>query len=151
VHLFEQEHDILSYVQDLGVPMPKLFLSLSEFVLNMELKDALAKDPADTVKAGDILADLNSIQAKLDAAGAEKLLTKKLAAFTDSFAADIYQTERAAKLVNFLSFTEMLSLPVKLYRAQNIVFGKVGEMPKNLRENPLIKTLCKKLNLNLNS
>jgi alpha-amylase/alpha-mannosidase (GH57 family) len=149
LYIFEQEHDILNYVQELGVPMPKLFLSLSEFALNMELKDLISRDNPDTVKIGGIIGNLKNMSANIETRGLENILTKKLNALVDIFASDVYQLERAAKLIDLLSFCETFSLPIKLYRAQNIVFIKVSEMPQNVRQNPLIKTLCRKLNLDL--
>ena len=147
--IFEREHTVLNYIQSIGQPMPKLFLSLSEFVLNFELKEELIKDPINTVKVGEIISNLARASAKPDEQSLQRLLTKKLDLLTDSFAADPLDLGRVSKLIEFLSFLEMFSLPANQYRAQNIVFKNVSEMQKENRQHQLIKILCKKLNLNL--
>jgi len=149
VNIFEQEHDILTHIRHIGLPMPKLFLNLSEFVLNMELKDLLQGEHYDTVKTGKIINDLNQITAKIDTASIERTLTKKLDGLIDNFALDPMQPDRISKLIDFLNFAETFNLPLKLYRAQNIVYKKTHEMPPQAAQNELIKILCKKLNLNL--
>lgn len=148
--IFERERTVLNYIQSIGQPMPKLFLTLSEFVLNFELKEELLKDPVDTVKVGEIISRLNSASAKPDASGLERLLTKKLNLLIRAFEADPLDLARVSKLIEFLSFLEMFSLPADLYRAQNIVFKQVSQMQRANQEHQLIKILCKKLNLNLN-
>lgn len=149
VTMFEQEHTVLGYIQNVGIPMPKLFLNLSEFVLNFELKDQLMREPLDTVKIGRIISDINQTSAKLDENSIQRRLTKKLNVLTDSFALDPLDLMRVSRLIEFLSFMEMFSLPALMYRAQNIVFSAVTKMPEQNRQNQLIKILCKKLNINL--
>jgi len=147
--IFERERNVLNYIQSIGQPMPKLFLTLSEFVLNFELKDELMKDPINTVKVGEIISELARTSAKTDNEGLETILTKKLNSLVNSFAADPLDLNKISRLIEFLSFLEMFSLPANLYRAQNTVFERVSKMQEANKKHELVKILCKKLNLNL--
>ena len=69
----------------------------------------------------------------------------------DNFVNDFSDLERISKIADFLGFVQMHNLPVKLYRAQNIVFTKYKLMPENLKKHQMVQTLCARLNLNLNN
>ena len=149
INVFEKEHAVLGYIRDVGLHMPKLFLGLSEFALNFELKEELQKEPLNKEKIGKILNLVQQNNASLEVSSIENILTKRLDLLLDSFVNDFSDLERVSVMVDFLGFVQMHNLPIKLYRAQNIVFTKYKLMPETLQKHQLIQTLCAKLNLNL--
>ncbi len=148
LNIFEQEHTVLEYIRSVGMPMPKLFLSLSEFVLNFELKEELHKEPVDVPLVGRHLTDLKQVNGKLDEESLKYQLTKRLGNLCEDLTRDAFDLQRATKIIDFLSMTETYALPVDLYRAQEIIFKLLKKIPAN-QKCPLFDTLCKKLNLNL--
>ena len=149
INVFEKEHAVLGYIRDVGLHMPKLFLGLSEFALNFELKEELQKEPLNKEKVATILNLLQQNKASIETSSVENILTKRLDLLLNNFINDFSDLERVSVIIDFLSFVQMYNLPVKLYRAQNIVFAKYKLMPENLQKHQLIQTLCAKLNLNL--
>lgn len=149
INVFEKEHAVLGYIRDVGLHMPKLFLGLSEFALNFELKEELQKDPLNTEKITKILSLLEQNKASLETDSIERILTKRLDSLLNNFVNDFSDLERVSRITDFLGFVQMCNLPIKLYRAQNVVFSKYQLMPENLKKNQLIQTLCARLNLNL--
>jgi hypothetical protein len=149
VTLFEQERAVLSQVQNIGLPMPKLFLNLSEFVINAELKEEFLKTPLKEPRVEELLGRLKNISGKLDGQSVKYLLTKKLDALAAAYAADPLDLHRAGKMVDLLGFARAHDLPLTLYNAQNVVFKTDRTLPAAVKESPVVKVLRDKLDLNL--
>ncbi len=149
VDMFQKEHTVMGYLQHVGLPMPKLFLNLSEFVLNFELKEELQKDTPDAVRIGYILGDIKDSGAKVDAQSVERVTTKKLNILTDILVKDTMNLANVSKLSEYLGFLDSFALPVNKYRTQNLIFKQLSEAAPALKQHQLCQILCKRLNINL--
>jgi alpha-amylase/alpha-mannosidase (GH57 family) len=149
VNIFKQESSFFAYFRKVNFAMPPLILNVAEVVLNAELKEEVLKDVLEEKKINDIKANLKSIGAGIYEEMIKHLLSKKLAVLVSDYADDTANLEKAAKINAMLSAVENAALPVDMYKPGNIIFHTTENMPQELKNNDVIKTLCGKLNLNL--
>jgi len=117
--VFRHHGPLMRYVKSLGTPLPKAFAAAAEFVLNLDLRRAVADPAADPEEVERLLAERAALGVDLDVKGLSYALENSLELLVERLREDPRDLEllRRAEAAAVLALTPPFT--VDLGRAQN--------------------------------
>lgn len=121
--IYERYASITQATEKLGMPLPKPFLSAAEFVLNMDIMDLLESAQLDLDKLRKLANDINRFSISLDKSTLAYISSNKINTLMGQFFKNPEDLLLLEQIVGILRGTEILSLDINLWKAQNIYFS----------------------------
>ena len=143
--IYQPHAQLMRFLIDLGVPVPKSFQTAAEITLNDELLQALQNPSLDKEVILDLLKEAASVRVALDVPTLEYAMRKRVEAAAAAFASEPDKIEAAEQLQALLEFIERLPFPVNLWGTQNLAYNAILAAQQKWRseeqkENPEAKT-----------
>ena len=129
--IYENNYTIMNFLQNLHIPVPKLFTMAAEHVLNMDIKRAF-EDDADTERLEGLIAEVQKWGIEIDAPTIGFVAGSRITSLMERLSREPQDSPLIKAIVRILELLRPLPLQLDLWRAQNIYFsvGKAlfGEM-----------------------
>jgi hypothetical protein len=120
--IYENRVAMMIYLRDLGVPLPDPLPCTSQFVLNYNLKQDLARDDIDQEVIRRALDEARALQVDLDSVGLRYIAGNTLARLAQRFREAPGDIDSLQKLETVAALVRALPFEVTLWKAQNIYF-----------------------------
>ena len=149
-NLYDTHRDTMHFLQDINVPLPRLFEALASAVLAGELIQLLIGDSRTLSpgRLGEVVSQARELGLDLEGPRVNRAVEEALSAEVAALAANPSDAQALERAGAILDLREALELEPNLWQAQNIVFGLAQEQG---RENltPGLAALGRRLNLDL--
>ena len=150
--IYENQASLIRFLHGLGIPIPTAFQSAAEIALNNQLKQAFERDEPDTDSIQSYLKEVAVSNIKLDVAGLEYTIRKRLERGANEFASAPANIEVVKRFRKLLDFVATLPFPVELWEVQNISYAPLIKTMDDLRAetekgNDSVKDLLNELGL----
>lgn len=113
---------VIQVMKKMGVPLPGVFSSIVEFILNDDLKKMLLSDNPDLAGIQNVFNQLREWGFEPDTVNISFTFTKKINACMEKFISEPEKTDILEKIINLLDTLEPLSLKFERWRIQNMYF-----------------------------
>jgi alpha-amylase/alpha-mannosidase (GH57 family) len=117
--IFEQQAPLMRFLRTLGTPLPKAFAAAAEFVLNIDLRRALADPAADPEEVERLLAERAALGVDLDVPGLSYALEHALAASVEQLRGRPRDTGLLRRIDATVALARSTPFQVDLRQAQN--------------------------------
>ncbi len=123
----ENNYPVVQVMRKMGMPLPGVFSSIMEFVLNDDLKKMLLLENADRAEMDRIIMQIRENGFETDTVSISYSFTQKLNDYMEKFVTHPEDIEILERIVDLLDVLKPLSLKYERWRMQNIYFiiGKV--------------------------
>jgi alpha-amylase/alpha-mannosidase (GH57 family) len=131
--LYEKSRGLMTLLKENGIPIPASFLTTAGIALNLELRNALAMESADTMKAGMVLAEMRNWKIRPESVDLEFLLRRKIERMMEGFRKDPGDGRLLTDLLGIMEFVAEIPMEINFWKAQNIWFEMAkSEYPRLL-------------------
>ena len=120
--IYQPHAQLMRFLIDLGVPVPKSFQTAAEITLNDQLLQALRNATLDRELVLNLLKEAASVRVALDVPTLEYAMRKKVEQAAAAFAAEPSKIEVVKQLRGLLEFLDKLPFPVVIWEAQNLAY-----------------------------
>ena len=117
--MFEHSRTLMEFVQETGMPAPKLLLIAAQPALNSALKTALTQEEIDAESVQRIIAHIKKWQVSIDSPDTEYFLRRHAEALTRAWANDPSDLKQMARIQKFMDLKNEIPIEVVLWQAQN--------------------------------
>lgn len=124
--IYKSNYSLMRFLTDLGNPLPRAFQSAAEFILNTDLKRAVASDNPDIDNIKRLLDDINLWKVQLDIGGIEYALRQTVQNKMFDFVHNPENIERMNQVKALIELAKLMPFNVNLRVIQNIYY----DMPK---------------------
>jgi Domain of unknown function (DUF3536) len=132
---FYQEHtQLVRYVTDSGVALPKRFQMAVDFTLNSDLLDAFSGDEVDVGRAREILEQVRRTGVALDTVTLEFALRQTIERSFHRFLADPVKPGLLARVDSNIDLVSELPFEVRLWETQNVHYNVMQDRAREIRE-----------------
>ena len=125
--IYDSHLQLMRFLIELHTPVPRGFQTAAEMVLNRQLRQAIAHEPADLDAVRGLLKEAAGVRVELEAATLEFALRRKLEQAAAQFAAAPSTRETAEGLRRWLELTEVVPFRVELWEAQTLVYTPLAK------------------------
>ncbi|MCB2190954.1 MAG: DUF3536 domain-containing protein, partial [Deltaproteobacteria bacterium] len=149
-NLYDTHRDTMRFLQEINVPLPKLFEALASSVLAGELIQLLSGDSRSLSpgRLGEIVSQARELGLDLEGPRVNRAVEEALSAEVATLADDPSNPQALERGGAIMDLSDALELEPNLWQAQNIVFGLAQRRGReNL--NAELATLGRRLNLDL--
>ena len=118
--IYEHHAPLMRFLTDLGTPLPKVFATAAEVVLNADLQRALRSDYLDLNAISSLLAEAKSWNVDIDSAGIGYSLKRVLGRMIDRLQANPSDEALLRRLEALAEVIRSSHLHVDLWKTQNV-------------------------------
>lgn len=145
--IFEAQYPAVRGLKYIGAPLPQAFTTVADSVLTADLLAELERDPLDISALEELMDDVRTLGLHLDKEKINAAAQKRLLKYARSFEQNPAAPAAAAKLVEFLNYTDVFGLLPDLVPAQLLVFKGLNKLSEHERQKSMIKALERKLKM----
>lgn len=120
--IYQPHAQLMRFLIDLGVPVPKSFQTAAEITLNDQLLQALQITTLDRELILGLLKEAASVRVALDVPTLEYATRKKVEQAAAAFAAEPSEIEVVKQFQGLLEFLDKLPFAVVIWEAQNLAY-----------------------------
>jgi alpha-amylase/alpha-mannosidase (GH57 family) len=121
-HMYENNHVLMRFFQEAGTPLPKTFLAVAEFILNVDIKRALEADEIDSEHIKNVVNEIARWQLALDQIYLEFTLRRKLEGVMDRLHGAPTDFSLLSKVLTLMELLPSVPFAVNLWQVQNVYF-----------------------------
>jgi alpha-amylase/alpha-mannosidase (GH57 family) len=132
--IYEDQAQLLQFMSDCGIPIPRELKAAAEVALNGLLRQALASPDLDQAAIQTLLEEMRIASIPLDQNGLEIVLRRNLEKGAGSFFEDSANLERLTKFRENLVAARSLPFPLVLWSVQNSCYEVLQKAYPQMRE-----------------
>ncbi|GFO67659.1 glycoside hydrolase [Geomonas limicola] len=117
--LYEHGRPLMEFIQDTGMPMPKVFFVAAEPALNDLLKNALTQEVVDEDAVHRIIDQIRKWQVQIDVTNTEYFIREHMEELTHTMVEDPHNVELIAKIDKLMGLIRSVPLDIVLWKVQN--------------------------------
>ncbi len=125
--IYESQAPLIRFLHDLSIPVPPALKSAAEFAINYQLRRAFERPELDPNSLQSVFKEASASQINLDVGTLEFVIRKRLESEAEQSAEHLDELEKAHKLRELVDFVQSLPFPVKLWDAQNVLYGPLRQ------------------------
>lgn len=148
-HIFEAQYPVVRGLQLLGVPVPKSFKEVAEFVLSSDLQAEIRSSRVDVNALEELMEDVKTLGLDVSGGAVKDAVTEKLTFLAFAFARNPQDTAAAIKLVEFLNYAEIFGFNPDTVKAQEFVFFGLRALGETAGKKDILRALARKLKIAL--
>jgi alpha-amylase/alpha-mannosidase (GH57 family) len=118
----ENNYPVVQVMKKMGVPLPGVFSSIMEFILNDDLKKNLLSENPDITEMGRIIGQMRENGFEPDNVSISYSFTQRLNDYMERFVSHPEDIEILQKIIDLLDALHPLSLKFERWRMQNMYF-----------------------------
>ena len=147
--IFEHHYPIVRGLQLVGTPIPPLFLTVAQQVLEADLKAQFSLADTNINEIEEIMEDVKTLGLDVMTPDLKEVITTRLNSLSFAFARDPHNKIAAYKLVEFLNYLEIFNFPVDTVKAQEFAFLGVRALGEEAKKKDIIRALARKMKVAL--
>jgi (1->4)-alpha-D-glucan 1-alpha-D-glucosylmutase len=120
--IYDRQAPLMRFVRDLHVPLPQAFQTAAAFILNGDLRRALAAEPLDHDRIQTLLADAETWHVALDAAGFSYMLRRRAERLSAQLQANPAELAPLVALRAVVEVAQLLPFGIVFWHAQNVYY-----------------------------
>jgi alpha-amylase/alpha-mannosidase (GH57 family) len=120
--VYEGNVDLMRYLIDLDLPLPRAFTLAAEFVLNRDLRRALDAPGLDLQRARTLLEQARATRVPLDQDGLAFAIARSLERLVERALAEPGRVEALERIADLATLARSLAFEVDLWKAQNLFY-----------------------------
>ena len=120
--IYDREAPLMRFVCDLHVPLPQAFQTAAAFLLNSDLRRALAAETLDRDRVQALLADVETWHVNLDTAGLSYMLRRRAERLSEELQADSVALTPLIALREVVEIAHLLPFGIVFWHAQNVYY-----------------------------
>ncbi len=122
-HFYDNHASIMTYINNLSIPLPRPLHKTIEYIVNSNLKQTMEEDILNLEKIEQIFAQANKFQAKFYDTEINYLFQQSLENLFLKLQTNPFNMELLKKLIGLLEITDKNNLEINLWKVQNIVYN----------------------------
>jgi hypothetical protein len=124
--MYENNNVLAVFLQEAALPVPKIFLTTAEFILNFDMKKAFSEERADEEKIRNIMKDTKRWNITLDTVELEFIIRRALERMMDELYKNPPDSSLLLKVQKMVELIKSLPFSINLWQAQNIFYRLSG-------------------------
>ena len=129
--VYEHHAPLMRFLEDLGSPLPRVFHTTAEFVLNANLRRAMETDQIDPERITALCDEAKRSDVKLDTSGLAYALGQTLERIMERFLGDPDELSLLERLEAVAGMVHSLPFEVNLWKTQNLYYEMLqGVLPE---------------------
>jgi alpha-amylase/alpha-mannosidase (GH57 family) len=120
--VFERRAQLMRFLTDLNIPLPKAFGAAAEFTINLDLARALEAEELDVERVRQLLEEARSLQIKLDDTTLEFTMRKSIEGMMRRLAARPVAIGLLERIVAAIQLVEVLPFELNLWTMENLYY-----------------------------
>mgnify|MGYP007126163767 CR=1 FL=1 len=120
--IYQLRTPLMRFLRELGMPLPKAFLTAAEYVINAQLRRLCSRPQPEWQRIGEVVEEASLWQAELDQAGLGYVLQKTLEGMAADFQREPKDLAQLDQLVTAVTFALSLPFEVVLWKVQNVYY-----------------------------
>ncbi|HLH74939.1 MAG TPA: DUF3536 domain-containing protein, partial [Chloroflexota bacterium] len=132
--IYEHHAPLMRFLTDLGMPLPKVFATAAEVVLNADLQRALRSDYLDLNAISNLLAEAKSWNVNIDSAGIGYSLKRVLGHMMERLQANPSDEVLLRRLESLAEVIRSSHLNVDLWKTQNLYWEMLQSVYPEYRD-----------------
>jgi hypothetical protein len=121
--IYENNITIMNFYENLRHQIPRPFVAAAEYIINTDLKKMFEEEAFDKVRLKRLIDEINRWSVRIDSTTMGFEVGEWINTKMENFRKEPDQTELPEKINDALETLEPLSLPLNLWKAQNIYFS----------------------------
>nr|MDA8164533.1 DUF3536 domain-containing protein [Desulfobacteraceae bacterium] len=117
--LYEENRLLAAFLRETGIPIPKVFFTAADFILNLELKREMESDTVDGGRVRHLLQECRKWDVQPETVGLEFALRHTLERSMEGLAAMPADLRRLEKVEELIGLAAEMPFEVKLWSVQN--------------------------------
>jgi len=126
--LNEHHYPIMLAMKEIGIPLPQVFLSTFSFIFNTDIKNLLKSEQIDMERLQDLVKEVKRWSLNLDKTTLGFIASKKINLLIENFNKNPQDADILKSLETFFKTLQPLSLPLRIWEAQNVYFAIKNEL-----------------------
>ena len=129
---YENNNVLALFLQEAGMPVPKIFLITAEFILNFDIKKIFAEEKLDDERIRNVMKEMKRWGVMTDSVELELIMRRRLEGMMDKLHKNPPDTSLLSEVQKMLELIKSMPFNINLWQAQNVYYK-------------LSKTTCKEL------
>jgi len=129
---YENNNVLALFLQEAGMPVPKIFLITAEFILNFDIKKIFAEEKIDDERIRNVMKEMKRWDVMIDSVELELIMRRRLEGMMDKLHKNPPDTSLLSEVQKMLELIKSMPFNINLWQAQNVYYK-------------LSKTTCKEL------
>jgi alpha-amylase/alpha-mannosidase (GH57 family) len=120
--LYENNSVLAMFLREAGIPLPKIFLTTAEFILNFEMKKTFAEEKLDSERVGNIMKEMKRLDVMPDSVELEFIIRRALEEKMNTLYENPADISLISEVRNLLELIKSMPFSINLWHAQNIFY-----------------------------
>ena len=129
--IFDNDRILMGFLQETGLPVPKVFIAAAEHALLSSIKNEFQKDDIDLERIGAIVKEIKKWKVPFDPADAELIVRHRLEGFMTELADDHVNPPLLMRIQGIIELLRSIPVDIDYWTIQNIYYriakGALGE------------------------
>ena len=136
--MYDSNRILMGFLQEMGIPIKKAFLSAAEVTLNSDIKKAFLEEVIDTDRIQSLFNDMKKWDVPLDSIDVEFIARHKFNGLMEKLHANPLDLDLLLEIRKILELFKMLPVEINYWQTQNIYY----KMAKTTYREFLLKTMA---------
>ncbi|MEW6584844.1 MAG: DUF3536 domain-containing protein [Nitrospirota bacterium] len=128
--VYENSSVLAVFLQEAGIPVPKIFLTTAEFILNFDIKKAFTSEVTDSQRIGNIMKEMNRWNVTIDSLELEFIIRRSLEKKMDKLRRNPRDVSALTEVWGMLELIKSMPFSINLWQSQNVFY----RLPKTAYE-----------------
>jgi hypothetical protein len=122
--IYDHHYPLMQIKNDISLPLPRMLMTIVEFVLNRDINDVLEAEDVDIKRLKQLVEEMKRWSFKRDQANFSFLSSQKISGLMNRLSDHADNIHLMEKIITVVELLSQLSLDLDLWKAQNIYFAK---------------------------
>ncbi len=132
--MYENNNVLAVFLQEAGLPVPKIFLTTAEFILNFDIKEIFAEEKIDDEKVRNIMKEMKRWNVMTDSVELEFIMRRTLEEMMNKLWRNPPDIPLISEVQKMLDLIRTMPFSINLWQAQNIFYAITKTTYKELLE-----------------
>jgi alpha-amylase/alpha-mannosidase (GH57 family) len=120
--MYENNNVLPVFLQEAGIPVPKIFLTTAEFILNFDMKKIFSEEKIDEEKFRNLMKDIKRWNITIDAVELEFIVRRALEGMMDELFKNPSDLSMLPEIHEMVELIKSMPFNVNLWQAQNLYY-----------------------------
>jgi alpha-amylase/alpha-mannosidase (GH57 family) len=120
--MYENNNVLPVFLQEAGIPVPKIFLTTAEFILNFDMKKIFSEEKIDEEKFRNLMKDIKRWNITIDAVELEFIVRRALEGMMDKLFKNPSDLSMLPEIHEMVELIKSMPFNVNLWQAQNLYY-----------------------------
>ena len=122
--IYDNHYPLMQIKNDISLPLPRMLMTVVEFVLNRDINAVLESEDVDTKRLKQLVEEMKRWSFKRDQADFAFLASQRISSLMNRLSSDMDNTHLMEKIITVVELLVQLSPDLDLWKAQNVYFAK---------------------------